>query len=93
MANGKLSIKQLRKIMDSARVDAERDLSSSQDYEQFQYAAGAARGAGMVIHSVILAAFGLPHECGDVFNQYTDYSGYINARVGFHLGRFTGAER
>lgn len=90
MANGKLSIKQLTKIMDEARIDAERDLSAATNYEDFLHAAGRARGFSSMIHSVILAVFGLPHDSLLAFNPYTDFAAYINQRIEFHLGRFTG---
>lgn len=92
MANGKLSKKELIKIMDEARAEAEKELTAAQDYEQFQYAAGNARGVSNVLHSVILAAFGLPRECGDIFNQYTEYAADINKRISSHLQRIIGVK-
>jgi len=93
MANGRLNIKQLTEIMYDARIDAEKELAAAQDYEQFQYAAGRARGASYVLHSVVLAAFGLPHEARGMFIQYTEYAAYINARIGFHLARIIGVKQ
>lgn len=88
---GRLTIEQVRKMMRDVAADAERELTSARDYEDFRYASGYLRGCKMQLHTVLLTA-GL--RVGSVLQEQTSFNkefdawwDSMNDRIEFHLKR------